>query len=184
VASISNFVSVYGPSKKRSQSQNLALKAHATGSAPCDPTESPDKAINNSTEGGPTDKWCSSAPNPFLQLDLGRTEKVGRFIVEHAGAGGDDLNLNTSDFNIQVSTDGTNFQTVANVTDNVQSITTHDIPPTAARFVRLNVLKPVGSPQPANIYEFQVFAANGSNAQVTAPNVATGAVQQTSASIH
>jgi hypothetical protein len=72
------------------------------------------------------------------------------------------LNLNTSDFNIQVSTDGTNFQTVANVTDNVQSITTHDIPATAARYVRLNVLPSSGgSPEPANIYEFQVFAANG-----------------------
>jgi hypothetical protein len=182
VASISNFVSAYGLRKKRPQSQNLALKAHATGSAPCSPTETPDKAINNSTEGGPADKWCSSAPNPFLQLDLGRTETIGRFVVEHAGAGGDDLNLNTSDFNIEVSTDGTNFQTVANVTDNVQSITTHDIPPTAARFVRLNVLTPTGSPQPANIYEFQVFAANSSNAQLPARTV--GAVQQTSASIH
>ena len=184
VASISNFVSVYGGRKKREQSQNLALKAHATGSAPCSPTETPDKAINNSTEGGPADKWCSSASNPFLQLDLGRRETIGRFVVEHAGAGGDDLNLNTSDFNIQVSTDGTNFQTVANVTDNVQSITTHDIAPTAARFVRLNVLSPSGSPQPANIYEFQVFAANSSNAQVPAQTAATGAVQPTSASIH
>lgn len=185
VASISNFVSVYGLRKKQSRSQNLAVKAHATGSAPCSSLETPDKAINNSTEGGPADKWCSSAPNPFLQLDLGRTATVGRFVVEHAGAGGDDLNLNTSDFNIQVSTDGTNFQTVANLTDNVQSITTHDIPPTAARFVRLNVLPSRGgSPEPANIYEFQVFAANGSNAQAAAPNVGPGAAQQTSASIH
>ncbi len=186
VASISNFVSVYGLRKKGPERQDLALHAHATGSAPCDPTETPDKAVNGSTEAGPADKWCSSAPAPFLQLDFGRLETVGRFVVEHAGAGGDDFNLNTSDFNIQVSTDGTNFQTVASVAGNVQSITTHDIPPTPARFVRLNVLNPSGAPQQqANIYEFQVFGGNASTTQACGTNCApAGVVPQSSASIH
>lgn len=183
VASISNFVSVYGLRKKAPEPQNLALRARANGSAPCDPTETPDKAINGSTEGGPADKWCSSAPSAFLELDLGRTQSVGRFVVEHAGAGDDDFNLNTTDFNIQVSTDGKNFLTVANVMGNVQSITTHDIPPTAARFVRLNVLNPNGGPQQqANIYEFQVFAPSSGNHACA--NCASAGAQQTTASIH
>jgi F5/8 type C domain len=186
VASISNFVSVYGLRKGRPERQNLALRARATGSQPCDPTETPEKAINGSTEAGPADKWCSSAPSAFLQLDLGRTETLGRFVVEHAGAGGDDFNLNTSDFNIQVSIDGTNFQTVASATGNVQSITTHDIPPTPARFVRLNVLNPTGAPQQqANIYELQVFAATAFATQACIGDCASaGAVQETSTSSH
>jgi hypothetical protein len=180
VASISNFVSVYGLRKRASKPQNLALHAHATGSAPCDPSQAPEKAVNGSAEAGPADKWCSSAPNPFLQVDLGRPIDVGRFVVEHAGAGGDDLNLNTSNFNIQVSTDGTSFQTVASVTGNVQSITTHDIAPTPARFVRLNVLQPSGdSPAAANIYEFQVFAGSSAGTQACGSNCATKSTMAT-----
>jgi peptidylprolyl isomerase len=158
VASLSNFVSVYGLRKHVPKSQNLAINAHANGSAPCDATQTPEKALNDSAQEGPSDKWCSTAANPFLQVDLGQAKTVGRLVLEHAGAGGDDFNLNTRDFNIQVSTDGTSFTTVANVTDNVQSVTTHDFPATTARYVRLNVLKPAENAAAANIYEFQVFA--------------------------
>ena len=166
VASISNFVSVYGKRKGKPNFQNLALKAQATGSAACDPTQTADKAVNGSAEDGPGDKWCSAAANPFLQVDLGKNFNVGRVVVEHAGAGGDDFNMNTRDFNIQVSSDGRTFTTVATVTGNIQSITTHDMPPTEARYVRLNVTTPEGTAAlPANIYELQVFAA---------PNLSTG----------
>ena len=85
VASISNFVSVYGPRKHEPKAQNLALHAHATGSPPCDRSQSPDKAFNNSAERGPTDKWCSSSPNPFVQADLGRNLTVSRFVLEQLG---------------------------------------------------------------------------------------------------
>jgi hypothetical protein len=160
VASISNFVSVYGKRKGVPNFQNLAFRGKASGSPPCEPNQTPDKAFNGSAEDGPNDKWCSSASNPFLEVDLGKSFNVGRFVVEHAGAGGDDFNMNTRDFNIQVSSDGQTFSTVASVTGNIQSITTHDIPATQARYIRLNVLTPEGAVAlPANIYEFQVFAA-------------------------
>jgi outer membrane protein assembly factor BamB len=160
VPSISNFVSVYGLRKRASNFQNLALHRHAVGSAPCERGQGPEKAFNGTVENGPDDKWCSAAPNPYLQVDLGGTFNINRFVVEHAGAGGDDFLLNTRAFNIQVSVDGANFTTVAAATDNIQSITTHDIPPTPAHFVRLNVLVPAATASStANIFEFQVFAA-------------------------
>lgn len=174
VASISNFISVYGPKKKAPSNQNLALKRQATGSSPCDPSQTPDKAVNGSAESGPSDKWCSSASNASLTVDLGKPVSVGRFVVEHAGAGGDDFLLNTRDFNIQVSSDGTNFKTVANVTGNIQSITTHDIQPETARFVRLNIIRPAQiASSAANIYEFQVFAPAGSAENASASQTAT-----------
>jgi F5/8 type C domain len=163
VASISNLVSVYGLKKKVQNTQNVALNRKANGSESCDPSQTPDKAFNGSAESGPSDKWCSSAANPSLTVDLGAPVNIGRFVIEHAGAGGDDFLLNTRDFNIQVSSDGTTFSTIVNVTGNIQSITTHDIQPTTARFVRLNVIKPAQIASPAaNIYEFQVFAPAGS----------------------
>jgi FKBP-type peptidyl-prolyl cis-trans isomerase/outer membrane protein assembly factor BamB len=175
VASISNFVSVYGLKKRAPKSQNLALRARAAGSASCNPSQTPDKAFNGSAESGPDDKWCSSAVNPFLQVDLGHNLSIGRFVVEHAGAGGDDFNLNTRDFNIQVSVDGVNFTTVTNVTGNIQSITTHDISPTEARYVRLNVLTPAKSAAaPANIFELQVFASQPALQQVSDPGKRVG----------
>jgi len=184
VASISNFVSVYGLRKRGPKSQNLALNARVMASTPCDPTQSAAKAVNGSSEAGPADKWCSSAPNPFLQVDLGRTVDVGRFVVEHAGAGGDDFNLNTSDFNIQVSTDGKNFQTVASVTGNIQSITTHDLRPAQARFVRLNILSADGAKAAiANIYEFQVFGIKDTAAPACSGNCATNAGENVSANV-
>src|SRR5207248_7684779 len=159
VASISNCISVYGLKKSTPTLQNFALNHQATGSEPCDPSQTPEKAFNGSTEGGRSDKWCSSAASPFLQVDLGGNLMVGRFVLEHAGAGGDDFLLNTRDFNIQVSVDGMHFDTAATVTGNIQSITTHDIQPVNVRYVRLNVLTPAQIPRAtANIYEFQVFA--------------------------
>ncbi len=158
VGSLSRFVEVYGLKTSGVYSQDLALNQTATGSAPCDPAETPSQAVNGSFSGGPDDKWCSSAASPYWMVDLGSPQTISRFVVEHAGAGGESLSLNTAAFNIQVSSDGVNFTTVVTVTGNLDSITTHDIAPTIARYVQLNIVSPTlsGSP-PASIYEFQVF---------------------------
>jgi hypothetical protein len=160
-ASLSRFVSVYGLRTAVPPSQNLALNKTATGSTACNADETPDKAVNGSYSLGLIDKWCSAAANPFLQVDLGAAVIVNRFVVEHAGAGGgESFNLITAAFNIQVSTDGVTFTTVTNVSGNVDSITTHDITPTLARFVKLNIITPSqGADAVARIYEFQVYNA-------------------------
>ena len=49
----------------------------------------------------------------FLQVDLGAARPVKRFVVKHASAGGENEESDTRDFNIQVSTDGKTFTTVA-----------------------------------------------------------------------
>jgi hypothetical protein len=158
VGSLSRFVEVYGLKTSGVYSQDLALNQTATGSAPCNPEETPNQAVNGSFSGGPDDKWCSSAASPYLMVDLGSPQNISRFVVEHAGAGGESLSLNTAAFNIQVSSDGVNFTNVVTVTGNLDSITTHDIAPTTARYVQLNIVSPTlsGNP-PASIYEFQVF---------------------------
>jgi ABC-type transport system involved in multi-copper enzyme maturation permease subunit len=100
---------VYGADAR----QNLAHGRPATGSQPCSPDQGAEKAVNGSVAGGKTDSWCAEAWPLFLQVDLGAARPVKRFVVKHASAGGESEEADTRDFNIQVSTDGKTFSTVA-----------------------------------------------------------------------
>jgi PKD repeat protein len=137
---------------------NLALGKPATGSTPCNANETAAKAFNGSVSGGNNDKWCTNATPKLLQVDLGSTVTVGRFVVKHAGAGGESATFNTRAFNLQVSQDGTTFTTVVPVTDNTAGASTHTITPRPARHVRLEV---VGATQAgtgaARVYELEVY---------------------------
>ena len=99
---------VYGPDGPG----NLALGRPATGSLPCRPDRGPEKAVNGSVAGGEADSWCSDDRPLFLQVDLGATRPVTRFVVKHASAGGESEESDSREFNIQVSTDGKAFTTV------------------------------------------------------------------------
>jgi hypothetical protein len=103
---------VYGPDN----AVNLALGRPVTGSVPCRPDRSPDKAVNGSVAGGEADSWCSSDRPLFLQVDLGAARPVTRFVVKHASAGGENEDSDTQVFNIQVSHDAKTFSTVASST--------------------------------------------------------------------
>ena len=91
---------------------NLALGRPATGSLPCSPGQGPEKAVNGSVAGGKADGWCAEDRPWFLQVDLGATRPVKRFVVKHASAGGEDEESDTREFNIQVSEEGKAFTTV------------------------------------------------------------------------
>ena len=99
---------VYGPGEPA----NLALGRPASGSVPCREDRGPDKAVNGSVAGGEADSWCSVDRPLFLQVDLGGTRPVTRFVVKHASAGGESEESDTQVFNVQVSTDGKVFTTV------------------------------------------------------------------------
>jgi hypothetical protein len=99
---------VYGPDGR----ENLARGRPATGSIPCSPDEGPEKAVNGSVAGGETDRWCAEDRPLFLQVDLGATRPVARFVVKHASAGGESEESDTREFNIQVSAEGKAFTTV------------------------------------------------------------------------
>jgi hypothetical protein len=107
IATIYEF-EVYG----RDGRTNLALGRQVTSSRPCREDRGPEKAVNGSIAGGEADSWCSSASPRFLQIDLGATRTVARFVVKHASAGGEDAESDSREFNIQVSADGRVFTTV------------------------------------------------------------------------
>jgi hypothetical protein len=100
---------VYGPDGR----ENLALRGTATGSPPCTPDQGPERAVNGSVAAGRADAWCAEGWSLFLQVDLGTIRPVTRFVVKHASAGGEHEESDTRDFNIQLSSDGKTFTTVA-----------------------------------------------------------------------
>jgi hypothetical protein len=99
---------VYGPDGPR----NLALNQPVTSSIPCEPERGPEKAVNGSVTGGELDSWCSGDYPRYLQVDLGVPRRVNRFVVKHASAGGESEDLDSRQFNIQVSMDTKKFATV------------------------------------------------------------------------
>ena len=103
---------VYGPDGPG----NIALGRPVTSSEPCRPDRGPEKAVNGSVAGGEADSWCSVDRPYFLQVDLGATRPVTRFVVKHASAGGEREESDTQLFNIQVSREGKTFTTVASST--------------------------------------------------------------------
>jgi hypothetical protein len=100
---------VYGPDGR----VNLALHRPAAGSSPCSLDQGPEKAVNGSVAGGQTDRWCAEGWPLFLQVDLGALRPVARFVVKHASAGGESDESDTREFDIQLSTEGKTFTTVA-----------------------------------------------------------------------
>ncbi|OLE29782.1 MAG: hypothetical protein AUG44_02940 [Actinobacteria bacterium 13_1_20CM_3_71_11] len=164
-------------------SDNLALNKPATGSTPCASTETPDKAVNGSVSGGNSDKWCSGASPLFLQVDLGAVTPLSSIVLRHAGAGGESASFDTRDFDLQVSGDGTNFTTVAQVRGNTADVTTNAIS-TSGRFVRLNVLTPTQTTDNhARIYELEVYGGTtpppGNNLALNRPATGSTACNST-----
>ncbi len=136
---------------------NLALNKPVTSSAACNSNESAAKAVNGSTSGGTTDKFCSLASPAWLQVDLGSAQTVSGFTVKHAGAGGESTSWNSKAFTIQTSSNGSTWSTPVSATANTASTSTHAITATSARYIKLNVTTPTQNDDPATrIYEFEV----------------------------
>ncbi|MBB5868464.1 putative alpha-1,2-mannosidase [Allocatelliglobosispora scoriae] len=137
---------------------NLALNKPTTSDSNCNTNESSAKAVNGTVNGGTSDKWCSTGASKWWRVDLGATTAIKTVTVRHAGAGGESTSWNTRDFDLQVSTDGTNWTTVVQARGNTASVTTHTLT-ASTRYVRLNVITAEqGTGGAARIYEVEVYA--------------------------
>jgi hypothetical protein len=148
--------------------RNLALNKPVTADSACD-DQRPESAINGSVSGGVTDRWCSYGRKQWLQVDLGEIATITGFTLRHAGAGGIDMGRNTWEYNVQLSSDGINWITAASVTNNSDSITSHTIHDSRARYARLNVTAGSNNGyRVALIYEFEVYGLTDSDPTPTA----------------
>nr|WP_218008158.1 discoidin domain-containing protein [Herbidospora sakaeratensis] len=139
---------------------NLALNKTATADSSCAANEGPAKAVNGSVSGGNADKWCSLGSSKWIRVDLGSNQSVGKIVLKHSAAGGEQAIWNTRDFDVQVSTNGTTWTNVAQPRGNTANITTHTFTPRDVRHIRVNVLAPTSnSDTAARIYELEAYAS-------------------------
>ncbi|MCL4514717.1 MAG: discoidin domain-containing protein [Firmicutes bacterium] len=140
--------------------QNVALNRVAAADGYM-PGESPDKAVDGVLVDN--SKWCY---NSFIlephwwKVDLGDIHEVDKFVIKHAGAGGETPSWNTSDFRIQYSATGDEpWVDLVTVAGNNSSVTSHYIEPLGLRYLRLYVTRPTNTNDTAaRIYEFEAYA--------------------------
>jgi secreted trypsin-like serine protease len=142
-----------GPDGGGSGATNLALnRPTKSDQTTCNADETTAKAVNGSTGGGLTDKWCSNAATAkSIAVDLGAGHQLTSLVIKHAGAGGESASLNTKNFTLETSADGGAWTTVVTVTNNTASTTTHPVN-VNARWIRLTTTDPI-----ARIYEFEAY---------------------------
>ncbi len=135
---------------------NLALNKTVTADSSCVVGESASNAVDGTVFNN--SKWCSKSSDRWLQIDLGSIQNVNQFVVKHAAEGGEEAAWNTKAYSIQVSSNGTNWSTVVNVTNNKESVTAHSINTVPARYIKLIVTTPAqNGDSAARIYELQVY---------------------------
>ena len=122
-------------------------------------SELPEYAVDGTTRDN--SKWCATGSEGdvhWLAVDLQQNYDVDTFVVRHAGAGGEGTNWNTSDFCIQSSADGSNWEDLVCVEGNTESVTRNTIAPVNVRYLRLYITDPTQDTNTAvRIYEFEVY---------------------------
>jgi len=142
---------------------DLALNKSVTTSSDVNSTQNGPKAV----DGNQTTKWCSlpESTNPgdkWLRIDLGSAQTIATWAVSHAQINGESWTLNTKDFKLQKSSDGTTWADVDNVVSNTIQMTDRPITPFSSRYVRLYITAAVqpGVADTANnarIYEMALY---------------------------
>jgi hypothetical protein len=150
---------------------NLALGSTATTSS-AHPSFPGSRAISGTWAAG-YEGWVSNVGKPqWLQLDLGADKTFDRWVVKHDAAARPAETANVSKaFELQVSSNGTNWTTVDSVTGNTLATTDRSFTATTARYVRLYLTTPTqesnsdstNNPR-ARIGQFELYLGAGETA--------------------
>jgi len=120
------------------------------------------KTAAQAFDGALTTKWCAGAVNNgyWLTVDLGGSVDVGRVILRHASAGGENAAWNTRDFSLQLIDAQGKATTVATVAGNTAGVTIHRFAPAAAEKVQLTITSPQTDTNTvaARLYEMEAYA--------------------------
>ncbi|NEZ40731.1 discoidin domain-containing protein [Paenibacillus alvei] len=110
-------------------------------------------------DGSAYSKWCSNASgDKWLKIDLGQSYNISRWVVKHAGAGGESTSYNTKNFKLQKSSDGITWTDVDTVTNNTANITDRNVTAFSSRYVRLYITTPTQNTDiAARIYELELY---------------------------
>lgn len=158
---------IYGKATITTTSNIAYSKATFSSGAACTTTETTNKAVDGTVANN--SKWClSSSGDKWIRVNLGQNYDITRWVVKHAGAGGENVSYNTKDFKLQKSPDGlTNWTDVDQVTGNTENTTDRNVP-FASQHVRLFITNS-GSDDAARIYEIEIYGTGSSISKLRIP---------------
>ena len=128
---------------------NQAYLKKATASSEEKSEHSAHNAVDGRSKNGT--RWASQSSDPqWLQVDLGAVKKINHVVLSWEGAYG-------KAYQIQVSTDATNWIAAYDTTTGDGGIDDITFPPTDARYVRMYGTQS-GSALGYSLWEFEVYA--------------------------
>jgi glucosylceramidase len=136
------------PASRALEDGRRLLDAHGTAA-----TASPPADAANAVDDDATTRWTTSAaqqPGQFLQIDLGRSQRVRRVVLDT----GADTNDFPRGYTLSTSADGAHWSEAATGAGHGQ-LTTIDIPATAARFLR--VAQTATAPQWWSVADVRIY---------------------------
>lgn len=135
--------------------QDMTLKSTLTANAT---SNSSDAMLTTDGTCSGESIWTASAKGEqSVTYSLGECCTVKEISLYHAQANGLDASLNTKDFRVEVSSDGSSWKTVATVKDNTDSWTNVSFTPAKASYVRITVTD-AGADDIARIADIDIFA--------------------------
>jgi predicted alpha-1,2-mannosidase len=140
--------------------RNVALNAGATASGQCTNAENASAAVDGKAD----TKWCdnSNVTDKWLMLDLGKVYTINEWVVKNAAIN-ESTNSpfwNTKDFRLQQSVDGTVWEDVDVVQNNVQTIVDRYVPAFSAQFIRLYIERGAYDNKTVRLYELELYGVD------------------------
>lgn len=122
-------------------------------------------------DGSRSTKWCvknessgTNSPLPhWIEIDLGAPTLLNRWVVAHAGAGGEEAGYNTRDFQLQYyDAENDDWATIDDVVGNTDNVTDRKFETIVAQKVRMYITKAItsgsNSSQNARVYEIELYS--------------------------
>ncbi len=122
------------------------------------------EAMSKAFDGNLKTKWCdNSSPVKYLELIFNEPVEICKMTLQHAQAGGESADYNTSEYRIQTYEAG-EWIDVVSVTGNNKSTTTHEPASFTTIALRLQIDKATQTDNGiARIYEFEIFGKKATN---------------------
>lgn len=114
---------------------NLTLSKHLTVES-SDPSSDANVVIDGTPSG---DVWSTQKTEKWLKFDFGDEYMLERYVVRYAGDNCAGSGMNTRDFTLEVSLDGSKWTVIDKQVGNEANVTDIDISPVKTRYARLTI---------------------------------------------
>lgn len=112
--------------------------------------------VSKVVDGSFSKGWQCSADEKWMQVDLGASYTISRYVLQNAGLAYAPAEQNTIGFKLQASTDGETWTDIDVVTANKSNVVDKDVDAFTAQYVRVEITN-AGSDGIARIQELELY---------------------------